>query len=199
MREVLLLCVSPVPSRVVALSSCSGAEVIASCSSDFAADTAPCAGASERRGRAPVVVSCSDSEDDLDLAALAARSVQQSVLSGVLPEPLGLSSSQVKDVLILQLPLIIGRVLGQVLVWDSMQQHAWSAGLARAVLDKLVELSSRFKYIVHVVLVENKGSVQLMNGCYSKAAAVDHFRHRWHTSALHGGVDVFCSWTLPRQ
>ena len=138
-------------------------------------------------------------ESDEQIELLIKANVQQSELSGVQPEPLGLSSSQVKDVLILQLPLIIGRVLGQVLVWDSMQQHAWSAGLARAVLDKLVELSSRFKYIVHVVLVENKDSAQLMHGCYSKAAAVDHFRQRWHTSVLHGGVDVFCSWTLPRQ
>jgi hypothetical protein len=112
---------------------------------------------------------------------------------------LGLSSFlQVKDELIL-LFLIIGRVMGQVLVRGSTQQHAWSAGLARAVLDKLVELSSRFKYIVHVVLVENKGSAQLMNGCYSKAAAVDHFRHRRRTPVLHGGVAVFCSRTLPRQ
>jgi hypothetical protein len=41
-----------------------------------AAVAAPCVGSSERRGLGPVVVSCSDSEDDLDLAALAARSVQ---------------------------------------------------------------------------------------------------------------------------
>ena len=133
---------------------------------------------------APIIVSCSDSEDDLDLASLAARSVQpqqepltlpltlvdhahgvvciesdeqiellikanvqQSELSGVQPEPLivagqqpvqpqqgvgqvilvlgasclgplGLSSSQDKDVLILQVPLIIGCVYGQALVWD---------------------------------------------------------------------------------
>ena len=84
--------------------------------------------------------------------------------------------------MILQLPLIIGRFLGQALVWDSMQQHAWSAGLSRVMLDKLAELSSRFKYIVHFVLVANKGSVQIMNGRYSRVAAVDHFRHRWHTA-----------------
>ena len=142
-------------------------------------------------------VVCIESDEQLDF--LIQSNVQQSELSGVQPEPLGLSSSQVKDVLIQQLPLIIGRVLGQVLVWDSMQQHAWSAGLARAVLDKLVELSCRFKYIVHVVLVENKDSAQAMSGCYSRAATVDHFRHRWRTAVLNGGVDVFCAWTLPRQ
>ena len=77
---------------------------------------------------------------------------------------------------------VLEHVLGQVLVWDSMQQHEWTVGFAQTVLHKLLELDNMFKYIVHVVLVENKDSAQTMNGCYSKAATVDHFLHLWQTA-----------------
>ena len=106
---------------------------------------------------------------------------------------------QGKDELILQLSLIIGRVLGQALVWDSMQQHAWSAGLARAMLDKLVELNSRFKCIVHVFRMRNEGCGHAMNGCYSGAASVDHFRHTRRNAVLTGRVDVLGIGTLKCQ
>ena len=101
--------------------------------------------------------------------------------------PLGLPSFLfVKDALLfLQLPLIVGRVLGQVLLWGSLQQHVRSAGLAQAMLDKLVELSNRFKYIVHVVFVE-KGlcpdhECLLFQGCRQGpfSLPVAHRRLQW--------------------
>mmetsp|Transcript_15340 Transcript_15340/g.30178 ORF Transcript_15340/g.30178 Transcript_15340/m.30178 type:complete len:115 (+) Transcript_15340:120-464(+) len=100
--------------------------------------------------------------------------------------------NKIKDEVGRQLPSIIERVLGKVTEWNAKQVTEWTENLEQAVLEKLLDFSNNFKFIVNVNILEKKGAgFHTSNATFWDGETDGAVSFRWENKALVCVVSAF--------
>eukprot|EP00930_Biecheleria_cincta_P072763 TRINITY_DN60112_c0_g1_i1.p2 TRINITY_DN60112_c0_g1~~TRINITY_DN60112_c0_g1_i1.p2 ORF type:complete len:131 (+),score=24.77 TRINITY_DN60112_c0_g1_i1:50-394(+) len=99
---------------------------------------------------------------------------------------------RIKDEANVRLPQCIEEVLGGVKEYSQSKVEEWTNSLGQAVLDKMQELSSNFKYVINITLMEKKGAgMHTSSATFWDPVCDASTTYRWENKALVCIVQVF--------